>query len=71
MANLADFDNLDDLLFDQLIFDDAITAEAEANVEDLLNEVDASELAEVLGLSATAEAELAGLTNLPTQPCST
>ena len=43
MANLADFDNLDDLLFDQLIFDDAITAEAEANVEGL--ELDASELA--------------------------
>ena len=64
MTNLADFDNLDDLIFDKLIFDDVITAGAEANAEDLLDELDANELAEALGLSETADAEVAGLANL-------
>ena len=36
----------------------------EANVEDLLNELDANELAEAVGLSATADEEVAGLANL-------
>ena len=64
MTHLIEFDNLDDLIFDKLIFDDAIIAEAQANAEDLLNELDATKLAEPLGLSATTDAVVAGLTNL-------
>ena len=67
MTHLIDFDNLDDSIFDNLIFDDAIIAEAQANAEDLLNELDKTELAEALGLSATTEAVVAGLANLSTE----
>ena len=61
--NITEDIDFDDLLFDQLVFNDAITAQAEVNEEDL-DDIDAAELAEALGLLDAAEDEAAGLTNL-------